>query len=111
MLILFKHSYWAKKISPYTTNKTIRQVSRETGFCELLCIGLFTKDLHPHFPPQTLLPNSQDLNLPDYQAWASSKNVFISAAHATFDHLKERVLEEWNYVDQAFVDSAIIDNQ
>ena len=62
----------------------------------------------PDFISSTLWPPySSDLKSVDYTIWSVLQERVYQTRIRDVDHLKQRVVEEWNRVDQGIVDRAI----
>ena len=69
----------------------------------------FLKRETPAFIPPTLWPPySPDLNPVDYKIWGILQDRIYQTRIRDIQHLKERLVEEWNRFDQGIIDSAVI---
>ena len=55
----------------------------------------------------SLAPNSPDLNLVDYKIWSILQKYVYQIRICDENHLKQRLVEEWNCFDEGIVDHAI----
>src|SRR6218665_1135282 len=57
--------------------------------------------------PQLWPPNSPDLNLVDYQIWSVLEERVYRSRIRDIDHLRARLVEEWQLLDHVIIDRAI----
>lgn len=66
------------------------------------------QDETPDFiPPSLWPPNSPDLNPVDYKIWGILQERVYKAKVRNVDELRERIIEEWDRLDQRIVDAAV----
>ena len=70
-------------------------------------IALLSLETPDFIPPQLWPPNSPDLNPVDYHVWSILEQRVYRTRIRDVDHLKERLIEEWQNFDQKIVDWAI----
>ena len=70
-------------------------------------MDLLSRETPDFISPTLWPPNSPDLNPVDYKIWSIlQEHVYQTRIHDV-DHLKQRLVEEWNRLDQGIVDCAI----
>jgi len=70
-------------------------------------VELLSREI-PDFIPPTLWPqNSPDLNPVDYKIWSVLQKQVYMSRNRDVNHLRERLLEEWNCFDQSIIDKAV----
>ena len=70
-------------------------------------VELLTRETPDFIPPTLWPPNSPDLNPVDYKVWSVLQERVYRSRIRDVDHLRERLLEEWNRFDQRLIDKAV----
>ena len=68
-------------------------------------VNLLSRETPDFISPTLWPPNSPDLNPVDYKIWSVLQERVCQTRNV--DHLKQRLVEEWNRLDQGIVDCAI----
>lgn len=63
-------------------------------------VVLLTRETPDFIPPTLWPPNSLDLNTVDYKIWSVLQDRVYRSRIRDVNHLRERLLEEWNRFDQ-----------
>lgn len=70
-------------------------------------VDLLSRETPDFISPTLWPPNSPDLNPLDYKIWSVLQERVYQTHIRDVDHLKQRIVEEWNRFDQGIVDRAI----
>ena len=70
-------------------------------------VELLQRETPDFITPLLWPPNSPDLNPVDYKVWSVLQERIYRTRLRDVEHLKERLVEEWNKFDQAIIDSAV----
>ena len=70
-------------------------------------VELLQRETPDLIPPTLWPPNSPDLNPVDFKIWGTMQERVYSRQIRNVDELKERILEEWEKIDQPVIDSAV----
>jgi hypothetical protein len=70
-------------------------------------VDLLSRETPEFISPTLWPPNSPDLNPLDYKIWSVLQERVYQTRIRDVDHLKQRIVEEWNRFDQGIVDNAI----
>jgi len=67
------------------------------------------KEVTPDFiQPSLWLPNSHDLNPVDYAIWAiMQERVYNKGKIANVEELRQRIVDEWERLNQRIIDGAV----
>ena len=70
-------------------------------------VALLQRSTPSFISPLHWPPNSPDLNPVDYKIWSVLQERVYRGRLQNVDHLKQRLVEEWNQFDQSIVDKAV----
>lgn len=70
-------------------------------------IALLSRETPDFISPQLWPPNSPDLNPVDYQIWSVLEERVYRSRIRDIDHLRARLVEEWQLLDHIIIDRAI----
>lgn len=70
-------------------------------------IDLLSRETPDFISPQLWPPNSPDLNPVDYHVWSVLEQRVYTSRIRDIDHLRARLVEEWQKFDQRIIDSAV----